>query len=56
MVGRFLRVTCKDCGNETVIFERASTSIDCGVCGAVLAQPAGGKAKLVGCDIQEALE
>jgi small subunit ribosomal protein S27e len=56
MVKRFLRVSCKDCGNETVIFERASTIINCGVCGALLAEPAGGTAKLVGCEILEALE
>lgn len=56
MTGRFLRITCKDCGNESVIFERASTLINCGVCGATLAQPAGGKASLVGSEVQEVLE
>ena len=56
MVSRFLRVTCNDCGHETVIFERAASSINCTVCGAILAIPAGGKANLVGCEIQEALE
>ena len=56
MTGRFLRITCKDCGNESVIFERASTVINCGVCGATLAQPAGGKASLVGSEVQEVLE
>ena len=56
MAGRFLRFTCKDCGSEAVIFERASTPINCSVCGAILAIPAGGKASLVGSEVQEVLE
>jgi small subunit ribosomal protein S27e len=56
MASRFLRIICKDCGNVTVIFERAATVINCGVCGATLAQPAGGKASLVGSEVQEVLE
>ncbi len=43
---RFFRVKCPDCENEQVIFEKASTRVDCIVCGRVLALPAGGKAKL----------
>ncbi len=53
---KFLRVNCKDCGNEVVIFERASTSIACSICGATLAQPAGGKAQLTGSTIVDVLE
>jgi small subunit ribosomal protein S27e len=56
MAGKFLRIVCKDCGHETVIFERAATVINCSVCGATLAQPAGGKAFLVGSEVQEVLE
>ncbi len=56
MASRFIRITCKDCGHEVVIFERASTVINCSVCGATLAQPAGGKAVLVGSEVQEVLE
>ena len=56
MVGKFLRVTCNDCGHELVIFDRASTAINCSVCGATLALPAGGKASLVGSEVQEVLE
>lgn len=52
----FLRVACNDCGNETVIFARASTLIGCRVCGATLAQPSGGKAALVGSNVIEQLE
>ena len=52
----FLRIACNDCGNETIIFARASTAIGCRVCGATLAQPAGGRAKLVGSSVIEALQ
>ena len=44
----FLKVSCKDCGNETIIFSRASSEISCSVCGSTLAKPKGGKADLVG--------
>jgi small subunit ribosomal protein S27e len=52
----FLRVHCRDCGNEQIIFDRASTLVNCTVCGATLAQPAGGKAQLVGSTVAEVLE
>ncbi|OYT27697.1 MAG: 30S ribosomal protein S27e [Candidatus Altiarchaeales archaeon ex4484_96] len=38
---RFLRIKCTDCGNEQVIFERASTVIRCLVCDKILAEPKG---------------
>jgi len=43
---KFFRVKCPDCENEQVVFEKASTVVDCVVCGKVLAEPAGGKADL----------
>ncbi len=43
---RFFRVKCPDCENEQVVFEKASTVVDCVVCGKVLAEPAGGKADM----------
>lgn len=39
---RFLKVTCDDCGNEQVIFEKPSTPVTCNVCGTGLANPTGG--------------
>ncbi len=42
--GKFLRVKCHKCKNEQVIFNRASMTVKCLVCDAVLAQPKGGKA------------
>jgi len=43
---RFLTVKCKDCGNQQMLFERASTTVNCQVCGATIARPTGGKALL----------
>jgi small subunit ribosomal protein S27e len=43
---RFYRVKCPDCENEQVIFGKASTVVDCIVCGKVLAEPAGGRARI----------
>ena len=55
MTNYFLRVSCRDCGSESIIFSRATTSIACSVCSATLTKPAGGKADLVGCTVVEAL-
>lgn len=43
---RFFKVKCPDCENEQVVFEKASTTVDCVVCGKVLAEPTGGKAQI----------
>ena len=48
MAGSFVRVACPDCGNEQVVFERASTAVNCAVCGSTLATPTGGIADLTG--------
>ncbi len=56
MSGKFLRVSCTDCGHETIIFDRASTSISCSICGSTLAVPAGGKASLSGSTVVDVLE
>ena len=56
MTAKFLKVSCRDCSNESIIFSRATTAITCGVCGATLTNPAGGKAQLVGCNVVETLE
>ena len=42
----FYKVKCQDCENEQIIFQRASTTVDCVVCGSVLAEPSGGNAKI----------
>jgi small subunit ribosomal protein S27e len=48
MTGSFIRVECPDCGNEQIVFERASTVVSCAVCGSTLAEPTSGKASLSG--------
>lgn len=45
---RFLVVKCPKCGNEQIVFDRAATVVRCLVCNAVLAEPRGGKAKILG--------
>jgi len=44
----FVRVKCSDCGNEQVIFNHVSSVVKCSVCGAVLAEPTGGKSAVKG--------
>ncbi len=43
---KFFRVKCPDCENEQVVFEMASSVVDCAVCGHILAEPTGGKATI----------
>ncbi|HDD57058.1 MAG TPA: 30S ribosomal protein S27e [Thermoplasmatales archaeon] len=50
---KFVKVRCEDCGNEQVIFNRASTVVSCHICGATLAEPRGGKAHIRGEIIEE---
>jgi len=45
---RFYRIKCPDCGNEQFVFSHATTFVNCNVCGAILAEPSGGKTKLKG--------
>lgn len=56
MAKHFVKVTCKDCGNEAILYSRATSVIPCTICGATLSIPSGGKADLVGCTVVEALE
>lgn len=56
MAGKFIKITCKDCGSELIVFSRATTVVSCGICGATLTNPSGGKAELVGCTELETLE
>ena len=43
---KFVKIRCPKCKNEQVMFGKASTEIKCLVCGKVLAEPKGGKAKV----------
>jgi len=47
VTSEFVRVKCKECKNEQVIFAKAATEVKCLVCGAVLAKPSGGRAAIL---------
>jgi len=46
-VSTYIRVKCKDCGAETLIYSHATTEIKCKICGSLLAKPTGGKVKIL---------
>jgi len=48
MAGDFITVECPDCENEQTLFGKASTTVNCAVCGTTLATPTGGEADLAG--------
>ncbi|MEF8848380.1 MAG: 30S ribosomal protein S27e [Candidatus Thermoplasmatota archaeon] len=50
---KFIKVRCKDCENEQILFNKASTIVSCHICGSKLAIPRGGKAKIKGEIIEE---
>ncbi|MBO7388373.1 MAG: 30S ribosomal protein S27e [Methanomicrobium sp.] len=43
---KFYTVKCPDCEHEQKIFQKASTTVECLVCGKVLAVPKGGNAEI----------
>jgi small subunit ribosomal protein S27e len=45
---RFLRVRCKTCESEQIVFSHTTHIINCRTCGENIAQPTGGKAKING--------
>ena len=45
---QFLRVKCKKCGNEQLLYSNPVNKVTCNVCGETLAEPTGGKAKIKG--------
>ena len=52
---RFLKVMCKNCGAENVVFDRASFPARCKVCGTQLVKPSGGKAEIINAEIMAEL-
>jgi small subunit ribosomal protein S27e len=48
MKNSFIKVKCKDCSNEMIVFRRATSLVKCNVCGATIATPTGGIAKIEG--------
>lgn len=43
---KFVKVRCSKCKNEQVVFGNAASNVNCLVCGKVLIEPTGGKAKV----------
>jgi len=43
---KFIKIRCPKCKNEQIMFGKASTPVDCLVCGKSLAEPTGGKSKV----------
>ncbi len=48
MNGNFVKVKCKDCSNELIVFVKATTTVKCDACGATITKPSGGNAKIFG--------
>lgn len=48
MPGSFLQVECPDCENDQIVFSKAASTVSCPVCGHAIAEPTGGKARLLG--------
>lgn len=45
---KFMRVVCRKCKNEQVIFSKVATVVKCLKCGEELARPSGGEAEIKG--------
>lgn len=43
---RFIKVRCQGCKNEQIIFEGATSKVQCLICNADLTKPKGGKAEI----------
>ncbi|MCD6274742.1 MAG: 30S ribosomal protein S27e [Candidatus Aenigmarchaeota archaeon] len=46
VLSKFLKVRCS-CGNEQIVFNKASTAVKCLKCKKLLAKPTGGKAEIL---------
>ncbi|MCX6814552.1 MAG: 30S ribosomal protein S27e [Candidatus Aenigmarchaeota archaeon] len=45
MTSKFVKVKCEKCKNEQMVFVKAASKVKCLVCGDILAEPTGGKAR-----------
>ncbi len=43
---KFLKIKCKSCENEMIIFNHAKTIVKCTNCDEILVKPLGGKASI----------
>ncbi|KPV47054.1 MULTISPECIES: 30S ribosomal protein S27e [Acidiplasma] len=37
----FVKIKCKNCGNEQVVYSKISSQVVCNICGSTLAKPTG---------------
>jgi len=52
---KFIKVRCRNCENEQVLFDKASSPVSCHMCSSKLAIPKGGKAEIKG-ELLEVIE
>ena len=45
---KFLKISCKECEKENIVYSHASTPVTCKSCGNVIAEPRGSKARITG--------
>ena len=45
---KFLKVNCKECEKENIVYSHASTSVTCKSCGNVISESTGSKARILG--------
>ena len=45
---KFLKVNCKECEEENIVYSHASTPVTCKSCGNIIAKPTGSKAQIIG--------
>ena len=45
---KFLKVSCKECTEENIVYSYASTIVTCKSCGNVISTPTGAKARITG--------
>lgn len=49
----FVKLKCMDCENEQITFSKASSVVNCAICGTILAEPTGGIAEFKGEIVEE---
>ena len=45
---KFLKVNCKECEKENIVYSHATTSVTCKACGNVISEPICAKARIIG--------
>jgi small subunit ribosomal protein S27e len=45
---KFIKIKCKDCGNEQITYSKGSSTVVCNICGATIVRPTGGTVSVSG--------